>query len=305
MTAVLVSASRAEEIDLGDDLDLSDVVLAVRDGLESDAGDAGEALTRLRSLVVAPLRLEASVRTVFLGANGALASVPGAALFPDRAVAVLPCLSVLRMRPTAPPARGNPVLAVGSPAFRTDVGRMKPLPGATREARELDTSPLLGPAATRSALRERLASAPRWRALHLAGLIESDAERPLLTSFGLATTEEDDGHWMAREVAQERIPADLVVLSACLACGTSSVPDAGVAALPCAFLTAGVPSVVGFVGRLDDEAGVAFAVALYAALRKGATTGDAVRVARDAVRSQARWAHPRYWLGWTLWGLPD
>jgi CHAT domain-containing protein len=132
-----------------------------------------------------------------------------------------------------------------------------------------------------------------------------DPERPLLTAFGLAATGDDDGRWTAREIALETIRADLVVLSACLSCGTSCVPDAGVAALPCAFLAAGVPSVVGFVGVLDDAAGAAFSSALYRVLRSGVPVGEAVRRAQAEVRADPRFAAPRFWLGWTLWGLPD
>ena len=104
--------------------------------------------------------------------------------------------------------------------------------GPPFEARSFGGVSLVGPEATRAALLGRLARPRRWRALHLAGRVEADPERPLLTAFGLASTDADDGRWTAREIAQERIAADVVVLSTCLACGTSCVPDASVSALP-------------------------------------------------------------------------
>jgi hypothetical protein len=304
MVALVVTPSDARRADLGDRMDAEDRVAAARALLEAEVPDLALAQSMVRRLAVDPLGLDASVVTVLLGADGALATLPPALLFPDRAVAVLPCVSLLRAARRAPDRAKFEVLAVGDPAYRPLVGAPVALPGAAREARGVGTVALVGPDATREALLKHLAGPRRWRALHLAGRVEPDAERPLLSSFGLATTDADDGRWTAREIAQEKISADLVVLSTCLACDTSCVPDSSASALPCAFLVAGVPSVVGFVGTFEDEGGATFTAALYAALREGASAADAVRRAQARIRAEPGRSHPRHWLGWTLWGLP-
>jgi CHAT domain-containing protein len=38
---------------------------------------------------------------------------------------------------------------------------------------------------------------------------------------------------------------------------------------------------------------------------KGLSAAAALKKAQEFVRGQKRWAHPRYWAAWVLWGLAD
>ncbi len=74
---------------------------------------------------------------------------------------------------------------------------------------------LLGAEASEAGFREAVAKRPRWRAVHFAchGLV--DPERPTLSSLAPTASGDDDGFLTALDVFRMKIPADLVVLSAC------------------------------------------------------------------------------------------
>ena len=172
-------------------------------------------------------------------------------------------------------------------------------------------------------MRRALASAPRWKSVHLAchGLV--DRNEPLLSALALTPSEADDGFLTASEVLSMSVPADLVVLSACET-GTGKVRRGeGLSGLMRSFLFAGTPRVVCSLWKVDDAATRALMVRFYelwnprrdahgaAAGATGSspaptaiTASEALRAAQEHVRAQPRWRHPYYWAAWVLWGLP-
>jgi CHAT domain-containing protein len=80
----------------------------------------------------------------------------------------------------------------------------------------------------------------------------------------------------------------------------------GLVGLPRAFLFSGTPRVIASSWRVDDAATRALMTKFYELWRdRGLRASAALAQAQDAVRSDERWRHPRYWAPWTLWGSGD
>jgi CHAT domain-containing protein len=241
---------------------------------------------------------------------------------PERIISCIDSGATYRLLRTQaqPPASG--VLALGDPDYGTrrdphasalrrgSRGPLAPLPATRDEVLAVGTRTLLGPEANETALRAALTEAPRWRAVHLAchGLL--DAERPALSSLALSPGgEADDGYLTCVEIFRLRVPADLVVLSACETGRGRVLRAEGVVGFTRAFLFAGAPRVIGSLWNVDDEATAALMRRFYALWNPpeggGLAPAAALRQAQDHVCAQARWAHPYYWAAWVLWGLPD
>ena len=103
--------------------------------------------------------------------------------------------------------------------------------------------------------------------------------------------------------------AELVVLSVDRSAHGAARAGEGRRGLPEAFLMAGARQVLASLWHVDDEATRALMVKFYELWNpkegKGAGAAAALSAAKDFVRKQERWKHPRYWAGWVLYGLPD
>ena len=300
---------------------------AACDALVADdsATDPAAAVASLRKLTVDPLKLPPGTRRVLVSPDGPLSFMPHALLFgTDAEAPVVSCLpsgttyASLREGVTA---RGTKVLALGDPAYATGPGlpndtgpiatlrggaRLVRLPATRDEAKAVGDVVLLRPDATVEKLRAALGSEPRWRAVHLAchGLVRTD--KGMLSSLAISPSATDDGFLTAADVFDGlRVPADLVVLSACQTSRGSLVRAEGVCGLTRAFLFAGSPRVISSLWKVDDDATRALMTKFYELWKAGSPTATALRDAQAFVRAQARWKHPAYWAGWVLWGLPD
>ncbi len=180
-----------------------------------------------------------------------------------------------------------------------------PLPHTRDEAKAVGTIVLLGSDATEAGFRYSVAKRERWRAVHIACHGVMDPDHPTLSALALTTEGEDDGFLTALDVFRLRIPADLVVLSACDS-GVGKIVNAeGVLGLMRAFLFAGAPRVIVSLGRVDDAATVVLMEEFYRQWQAGKPAVTALRMAQATVRSHPGWEHPHYWASWVLWGLPD
>ncbi|MBT9314843.1 CHAT domain-containing tetratricopeptide repeat protein [Leptothoe spongobia] len=182
------------------------------------------------------------------------------------------------------------------------------LPGAEAEAIAiapiLNTAPLLGAAATETAVRERLADAD---IIHLAthGLL--DEQRGLSSAIALTPTREnldldqpDDGLLTAQEVMQLNLKADLVVLSACNT-GRGRITGDGVVGLSRSFLAAGANNLVASLWAVPDEATAMLMTEFYQQLQ---TEPDKAVALRQAMLSTlAQHPNPRDWAAFFLIGL--
>jgi CHAT domain-containing protein len=218
--------------------------------------------------------------------------------------------------------RGSDVLALGDPEYGTAVDtssvvayrgtnrtRLSPLPATRREVKAIAEVALLGKRATETGLRAALERQERWRAVHFAchGLL--NPERPMHSSLAITADAENDGFLTVLEILRMKVPADLVVLSACET-GTGRVYwTEGIVGLTRAFMMAGAPRVICSLWKVDDEATKALMVKFYELWNpkkgKGLPAATALKQAQEFVRSHEKWKHPFYWAAWVLWGLPD
>ena len=157
--------------------------------------------------------------------------------------------------------------------------------------------------------------------MHLAchGLV--DPENPERSALALTADGKSDGFLTALEIVDMKIPADLVVMSACETGKGKIYRTEGIVGLTRAFMFAGGPRVICSLWKVDDAATQALMVKFYelwnprpagadpvrseGSERKGLGAAAALKKAQAFVRSHERWAHPYYWAAWVLWGLHD
>jgi len=290
--------------------------------LDDGSVDFTSDLAALKALAVEPLALSTAIRRVLVSPHGALHRVPFAALMPEMTVAYVPSGTTYRLLRDEAAKRGEGVLAIGDPDYATIVdekavevhrgahGRLVRLPATRDEAVAVGTVTLLQGQATEAGLRSALTKRDRWRAVHFAchGLV--DPERPALSALALTASGEDDGLLTCLDVFRMKLPADLVVLSACETGRGKLVEGEGLVTMARAFMFAGSPRVICSLWKVDDEATRALMTKFYELWnpkdgKPGLETAEALRKAQEFVRSQKKWAHPYYWAAWVLWGGPS
>jgi len=180
---------------------------------------------------------------------------------------------------------------------------LQPLPGAEQEAiaiaNLLDTAPLLGDAATKSAVVQQM---PNARIIHLATHGILDESQGLNGGVVLAadgTGEFNDGLLTAAEIAQMDLNADLVVLSACNT-GQGRITGDGVIGLSRSLVLAGVPSVVVSLWAVPDAPTGELMVEFYRQLEQTDNKAQALRQAMLNIREE--YPNPIAWAAFTLIG---
>ncbi|MFH7245108.1 MAG: tetratricopeptide repeat protein [Spirulina sp.] len=208
---------------------------------------------------------------------------------------------------------GNPTMP--SVTFLSEGGsfqdvQLSSLPGAQREAEAisgfLQTPALLGSAATKTAVQQRMAEAD---VIHLAthGLLEygdpqQTGTRDLPGAIALAPGSGEDGLLTAAEILQMDLRADLAVLSACDT-GRGRITGDGVIGLSRAFVAAGVPSIIVSLWAVDDQATADLMVAFYDHWQQ---SGDKAQALRQAMlTTMETHPDPRLWSAFTLIGSPN
>jgi len=257
---------------------------------------------RLRKLIIEPLQLRGDTRRLLISPDGLLSYLPFAHLVPDREVAYVPSGTVYKQLLEADNERGEQILALGDPHYGNG---LTPLPESRAEAKAVGRVTLLGEQATIAGLKTSLAKQKRWRAVHFAchGLVNPD--RPALSSLALTPGKDDDGFLRCLDVYRMKIPADLVVLSACETGKGKVYRSEGVMGWTRAFMFAGAPRVMVSLWKVDDQATRALMVKFYELWKGGAGAADALRKAQEFVRAHEKWSHPYFWAAWQLWGLAE
>jgi CHAT domain-containing protein len=254
-------------------------------------------------LLFAPLASHVTHRHLVIVPYGVLHFLPFAALWDAERKSYLgdiytlsyaPSATVLKfaLQRQAPPR--PPILVAGNPDGS--------LPNAVKEAQAIArlyrTEPLLGTAATESAIVSRASEAG---ILHLAAHAELNPINPLFTSIRLAPDGEHDGNLEMHEVyGLDLSKTGLVVLSACKTqMGKLSRGDE-IEGLTRAFLYAGTPAVMSSLWDVDDESTAFFMERFYTHLRKGEGRAEALRLAQRDTRR--RFPHPYHWASFVLTG---
>ena len=171
-------------------------------------------------------------------------------------------------------------------------------PGGTSIAR-------LGFDANRSvALSGELA---QYRTVHFATHGVFDNENPGMSGIMLSMFDgqgrPQDGFLRLHDIYGLRLPAELVVLSACSSALGRQVSGEGFVGIVRGFMYAGAKRVVASLWKVDDEATGDLMRRFYAGmLQRGLTPAAALRAAQLEVRQQSRWASPFYWAAFSLQG---
>ncbi len=310
--ALVCTAERARVVPLVADR-IGPAVEALR--VPDEGADPTEACRTLSDLLIRPLDLPEGVTRLLVSPDGALAQVPFALLAPGREVVYVPSATAYLALREGSAARGDGVLALGDPDYRAGAelrtGRpLRRLPESGREATAVGDVTLLRGEATESRLREAVATRERWRSVHLACHGVIDFERPLLSALAITPDAAEDGLLRILDLFRLNVPADLVVVSACVSARGKRFAAEGIFGFTRAFLFAGASRVIVSQWKVDDEATRALMVRFYELWNpRGGAVGlpaaTALRRAQESVAAEGRWRHPAFWAGWQLWGLPD
>jgi len=248
------------------------------------------------------------------------------------AISHLPAVSSLRALRgfERPPAGSEPLIGVGDPvltggggaigARRIDqVRAMAPLPEAKEElsriAEALRADPsalMLGARASERLLRTTDLSRARVVAFATHGLMAG--ELPGLREPALVLSppdqpldESDDGLLTATEIAELKLAAEWVILSACNTAAGDAEQAEGFSGLARAFFYAGTRAMLVSHWPVESDAAVRLTTRTFERLREGASTtrAEAVQGAMldmIADRSRPELAHPLFWAPFVVVG---
>ena len=140
------------------------------------------------------------------------------------------------------------------------------------------------------------------RIIHIAshGLFETDYQALALSMRPDAS---EDGFLLSSEIAELKLDAELVVLSACETGRANQVLAEPVSGLVLALRTAGARRMVASLWDVDDAATVELMKAFYTPIIKsGASYGAALTDAKRKLIATQKWQHPFYWAAFVLVG---
>ena len=317
--ALVVRRDRSRVVTLGP---AKDIEAAVELLLSGEKHVRPEGVLALVDLLVKPLALGADVARVLVSPMGRLGYLPLSMLLPEYEVAYVPSGSAYGLLQAEVERAGTGILAFGDPDYaasgdeaavrgRARSGRLARLPGSKREVESIEAEvALLRGQAKETGLQEHVRRRERWRAIHFAchGLV--DPERPMLSALALTADKDNDGFLTALEIFRMKIPADLVVMSACETGKGKVYRTEGIVGLTRAFMFAGTPRVICSLWNVDDDATQALMTKFYALWNPkdgshGKPPAEALKEAQAFVKGHKKWEHPQYWAAWVLWGLPD
>jgi CHAT domain-containing protein len=204
-----------------------------------------------------------------------------------------------------------------------DVGRVReqvPLPETVDEvcavAKNLEAQAgdlYFGSRATEREVRALSANGglAKYRTLHfathgtLAGEIEGSTEPGLILSPPTKATGDDDGYLSASEIAQLKLDADLVILSACNTAAGDANGTEALSGLARAFFYAGARAMLVSHWAVYSEAAVLLVTRAFDELKSSITSGraEAMRRAKAATIAEGGYkAHPAYWAPFVVVG---
>lgn len=261
-------------------------------------------------------------------------------LIKHHAITVLPALSSLQVlrNADAPPSQASAAFAgFGDPVFagadagqtaavtlvfrggQTDLSQLRRLPPLPETRYELEriaqslgaeeSTLYLGNAATERTVKETDLSQHRVIAFATHGLIAGELDGLAEPALALTPPEQpdamDDGLLTVSEVAQLRLDADWVLLSACnTAAGDSATGAEGLSGLARAFFYAGSRSLLVSHWPVLSDAAVALTTGAFELQAADPTMGraEAMRQSMLALMAQPGRSHPEQWAPFVLVG---
>jgi CHAT domain-containing protein/tetratricopeptide (TPR) repeat protein len=257
---------------------------------------------------------------LFLIPFPALQDANGQYLIQKHTVLTSPSIQVLGLTQQSSQSRSldpSEVLIVGNPTMPSlpsqppNLPQQLPsLPGTQQEAiaiaQQFRTQPLLGNAATETAIVQRMSKA---RVIHLAthGLLEygdpkTSGVRDIPGAIALAPTVGEDGLLTSSEILNLKLNNSLVVLSACDT-GRGDITGDGVIGLSRSLLSAGASSVIVSLWKVPDDSTGALMTEFYTQLQQQPNRAQALRQAM--LKTMADYPDPIDWAGFTLIGEID
>lgn len=195
---------------------------------------------------------------------------------------------------------GNPTMPKPLPNYR-ESGNLSQLPGAEQEANNIgsifNTPPLIGDAATKTAVLQRM---PQAGIIHIATSAFYGPNNQL--KLALADSNEDDGWLTSQEIENLNLQAKLVVLSSCDT-AIGKITGDGVDGLSRSFFTAGVPTFIGALWNIEDIATASLMTEFYQKYSENLDKAAALRHAM--LETMQKNPDPQFWAGFTLIGTLD
>ena len=147
----------------------------------------------------------------------------------------------------------------------------------------------------------------QYRYVHFATHGVLDSERPGLSSLVLsmvnAQGKPQDGFLRANDIYNLKLPAELVVLSACQTGLGKEIKGEGLVGLTRGFMYAGAARVVVSLWSVNDKATAELMTKFYQKmLKQGERPAAALRAAQVEMWRQKQWQSPYYWAAFTMQG---
>jgi CHAT domain-containing protein len=187
---------------------------------------------------------------------------------------------------------------------------MTRLPSAAAEAASIvsladDVATLRLEGADASRQQVEAAALEQYRIVHFATHAIADSQDPALALLALsrfdARGKSIDGELRAIDIAQLRLSADLVVLSACDTAVGREIAGEAPLGLSQAFLRSGAKAVLATLWQVPDTSTALLMQEFYRELLVNERTpATALALAQDRIRSRPRWSDPFYWAGFQL-----
>jgi CHAT domain-containing protein len=134
-----------------------------------------------------------------------------------------------------------------------------------------------------------------------------NSEHPLLSGLAFSLIDKNgvpqDGFLRMHEIYNLRLPADLVVLSACQTALGEEIRGEGLVGLTRGFMHAGAQRVVASLWQVDDVATADLMQRFYRRmLKENLRPAAALRAAQIEMSKSSRWSAPYYWAGFVMQG---
>jgi CHAT domain-containing protein/tetratricopeptide (TPR) repeat protein len=234
---------------------------------------------------------EAADHRIEAAKNGGLADSPGATTTPMPATR--------NLQPYFPRAFNQRMEIARLPFSRIEANAIFALTTGHRAMRSLDFD------ASKAA-----ATAPsmsRYRIVHFATHALLNNDHPELSGIVLSLVDRKgqavDGFLRLNEIYHLRLPADLVVLSACETGLGKQIEGEGLIGLTRGFMYAGAARVVASLWTVDDQATAKLMSRFYEGmLKEGKPAAAALRQAQMEMILDTSWHEPYFWAGFELQG---
>ncbi len=137
--------------------------------------------------------------------------------------------------------------------------------------------------------------ARRFDLVHVAAHGIYDDADPLQSYLAFDISPGHDGRLTAQEVLRMKLPAQLIILSACdMAVGRPAAGE-GLVGMTWALMIAGAETIVAAKWEVDSDTTTRLMLEFHRALANGANPADALRAAQLSLLRSSRWVHPFYW----------